>query len=130
MATAIARSEWTGTKGLANAGLPNEWGEAEKWLEKNTSSSISNSKELTQADFFDEFTDWAELQFGLAAGAVEEGIRFGFSSLNGEEIWERPLFILASQVGDSLGLNKDRVKEELQRLLVTWESVRWCQARR
>ncbi len=125
MANAVARS-WAGTPRLSG-GLPPDWSEAEKRLQ-NTASFAS--KPSAEADFFQEFMDLVELEFGLDTKELEQGIRFGFSSLNEEEIWDKPLFQLAHKVGESLGLAKDRVKEELKRLLDRWDSVRWCQQTR
>ncbi len=75
-------------------------------------------------DFWDGFMDWAELEFGFGHEELEEGIRFGFSFLGEEELWQRPLFNLALQVGESFGLAKEQVKQELQQLLHIWNSVR------
>lgn len=85
---------------------------------------IIDVPENKNADFWNEFMDWAELEFGLGHEDVEEGLRFGFQFLHGEEIWKKPLFNLALQVGNSCRMSKKQVEQALRQLLTTWESVR------
>ena len=64
--------------------------------------------------FWDQFMDWAELEFDFSHQEVEDGIRFGLGFLVDEEMWQKPLFNLALQVGESFGLTREQVKQALE----------------
>lgn len=119
--TLVVRDAWTGTKRISAVDPVEgeDWGEVFARREEYHDQDIST-------DFQDELFSRAEKEFGLDAGVVEVGIRLGLPAL--PEVWNKPLFDLAAKIGESFGLDKSQVRQELEKLLQALENVRWMQS--
>lgn len=75
MVKTIVRSQWTGTRGVLDAGLPDDWDEAYSIVSRNSYSCKEPSFDYTPA-IVQRAWDWLLREFGEEAAHADLTIKF------------------------------------------------------